>query len=158
MVEKNYLFPTANRGDKDPYKLSDRIKLYGNSYEVYDLDNYENCYVCCKNCVMDKIIELKGAQVEEGIIKGPAAKIGQLCQLYFSVYPCYLSYCLVYNNGAPFYNYVSVPANYAAVLRSKRNKAKQFSEKEFAMEEFGYGGEVSEEVLSSEKIKLRGRN
>lgn len=159
MAENSYNDPQHNRGDKDPYKLSERIKLYGEStsFQVYDYDNYEDVYVVTRNFTTDKIFELKGAQLKEGIIVGPAAKIGQLCQLYFNVYPCYLSYCLVYNNGEELYNWISVPANYAAVLQCKRNKAIQLSEKRFALDEFGYGSNVKENsITDNDKVKLKG--
>jgi len=144
-----YIPPKQNRGDKDPYGLSDRLKLYGNDIEVYDIDNMNNTYVSCYNFTIKNILEFKTGEVKEGIYRAPLTMLGQLCQLYFSVYPAYLCYCIALEDNKDIWSYIVVPVNYSAANKTG-GASKLFSESSFQKKIFS---PYSENTADLQKTK-----
>lgn len=153
---------TPNRGDKDPDNLiSDRIKNYGTSYSVYDIDTADdNTYQITANGLVNKTVEIKRASIDsKGIVHLPYCRPGQLQYLHYNFYASYLAYCIVYrtdqNNkrGEDLFYYLVSPCNHRAAVESNMLSLTRMTEQEFASFLSPTGSLEGTKILLNRSIK-----
>jgi hypothetical protein len=157
--------PTTNRGDKDPDNLiSNRIKHYGTTFSVYDIDTAEEgTYQITVNGMINKTIEIKRASIDSnGIVHLPYARPGQLQYLHNNWYGSFIAYCIVYKTDAKdnkkiiednlFYYLVS-PCNFRGAVEEEMLTLQYMTEEQFQYFFSATGSSEGTKELSIKDIK-----